>query len=72
MAPTASSATAEGAGSRRRRRDLDWSEEEDEDGDDPGEPRVAPILLSAEHRSIGWMCGEPMADYAHVVFQARE
>ena len=29
-----------------------------------------PILASYEHRNIGWMCGEPMADYAHVVFKS--
>ena len=27
-------------------------------------------MTSLEHRDIGWMCGEPMADYAHVVFEA--
>ena len=34
------------------------------------EPVAEAILLSEEHREIGWMCGEPMADYAHVVFEA--
>ena len=34
-------------------------------------PAVAsPLMTSLEHRDIGWMCGEPMADYAHVVFEA--
>ena len=34
-------------------------------------PAVAsPLMTSMEHRDIGWMCGEPMADYAHVVFEA--
>eukprot|EP00094_Tigriopus_californicus_P007180 TCALIF_06912-PA protein Name:"Similar to disp Protein dispatched (Drosophila melanogaster)" AED:0.12 eAED:0.12 QI:365/0.5/0.6/0.8/0.75/0.8/5/0/324 len=28
------------------------------------------ILSSSQHRDIGWMCGEPMADYAHVVFKS--
>lgn len=32
-------------------------------------PEAEPILLSQEHMGIGWMCGEPMADYAHVVFE---
>ena len=66
---------------RRRRRELPREDEEgdyelfedvdvDVDDVDAG-PEAAAILLSAEHRGIGWMCGEPMADYAHVVFQAR-
>jgi hypothetical protein len=33
-------------------------------------PLAEPLLTSLAHREIGWMCGEPMADYAHVVFQA--
>ena len=36
--------------------------------EDPSEPE--PVLSSFEHREIGWMCGEPMPDYAHVVFQS--
>ena len=48
----------------------------DEDGDvDPPAPAAgpavaSPLMTSMEHRDIGWMCGEPMADYAHVVFEA--
>jgi len=49
----------------RRRRNANSGEKEEE------EPNAEAILLSAEHRGIGWMCGEPMADYAHVVFQAK-
>jgi len=44
------------------------NQEEDEEVEGP---LAEAILLSAEHRGIGWMCGEPMADYAHVVFQAK-
>ena len=33
-------------------------------------PVASPLMTSLEHRDIGWMCGEPMADYAHVVFEA--
>ena len=33
-------------------------------------PETQKVLSSFEHREIGWMCGEPMAEYAHVVFQS--
>ena len=34
------------------------------------EPEVEPLLLNPALREIGWMCGDPMPDYAHVVFAA--
>ena len=34
------------------------------------EPKVDPLLTNPALRNIGWMCGDPMPDYAHVVFAA--
>ena len=34
------------------------------------DPEVEPLLLNPALREIGWMCGDPMPDYAHVVFAA--
>ena len=31
---------------------------------------VEPLLVNPALRSIGWMCGDPMPDYAHVVFSS--
>ena len=30
-----------------------------------------PVFSGYIQRRIGWLCGEPMADYAHVVFRSR-
>ena len=34
------------------------------------DPEVEPLLVNPALREIGWMCGDPMPDYAHVVFAA--
>ena len=36
--------------------------------DELEEPDVEPLRLNEALLDIGWMCGDPMADYAHVVF----
>ena len=38
--------------------------------DELEEPKVEPLRLSPALLDIGWMCGDPMPDYAHVVFAA--
>ena len=32
------------------------------------DPVVEPLRLNEALLDIGWMCGDPMPDYAHVVF----
>ena len=34
------------------------------------DPNVEPLRLNEGLLDIGWMCGDPMPDYAHVVFAA--
>lgn len=34
------------------------------------DPNVEPLRLNEALLDIGWMCGDPMPDYAHVVFAA--
>ena len=34
------------------------------------DPKVEPLRLNSALLNIGWMCGDPMPDYAHVVFEA--
>ena len=34
------------------------------------EPNLEPLRLNEALLDIGWMCGDPMPDYAHVVFAA--
>ena len=36
--------------------------------DELEEPAVEPLRLNEALLDIGWMCGDPMPDYAHVVF----
>ena len=38
--------------------------------DDLEDPNVEPLRLNEGLLDIGWMCGDPMPDYAHVVFAA--
>ena len=46
-------------GSQRRRRHLD---------DEIHVAEAQPIIMGPELMEIAWTCGEPMAEYAHVVF----
>ena len=38
--------------------------------DELEDPNVEPLRLNEALLDIGWMCGDPMPDYAHVVFAA--
>ena len=38
--------------------------------DELEDPNVEPLRLNEGLLDIGWMCGDPMPDYAHVVFAA--
>lgn len=77
--PTSSSSShapfnwEEGRRKKKKKRSVDY-DGSDYDNFDPRLPLSVeppePVLSSFEHREIGWMCGEPMPDYAHVVFQS--
>ncbi len=49
---------------------MDAVDDEEDAAVEP--PQAEAILRSQEHVDIAWMCGEPMGDYAHVVFEAAE
>ena len=52
-------------------------DDEDDDEDDENDSEVVIASLVApqsgsgrQQQQIGWLCGEPMPDYAHVVFKS--
>ena len=42
-----------------------------EDDSSPTMVLAEPVFSGYFQRRIGWLCGEPMPDYAHVVFRSK-